>query len=163
HQATRNSPAAGARNQAYRSFNWGNWSSVSSRCGRSRRVWGPFAGERPVPRERRTRDPHRRVAGSYAGPWSARGGRADRYSPSFLTVAVTSRFCPPISYSHFHVPTGSAFSSLAPARPQSPSAIAADRIAFMKSLRGVRTGAVRHEPPPAADGSLSVASSVAFV
>src|SRR5207249_1746743 len=37
-------------------------------------------------------------------------------SPSFLIVKVDVRFCPPISYSHFHVPTGSALSA-APARP----------------------------------------------
>src|ERR1051325_8582598 len=52
-------------------------------------------------------------------------------SPSFLIVSVDVRFCPPMSYSHFHVPTGFAFSPCAPARPQNPSTNAIERIAFM--------------------------------
>src|SRR6516225_472274 len=50
--------------------------------------------------------------------------------PSFLIVKVDVRFCPPILYSHFHVPTGSTLSA-APARPQTPSTNAIERIAFM--------------------------------
>src|SRR5215472_2257266 len=63
---------------------------------------------------------------------------------------VDSRVCPPISYSHFHVPTGSAFLSCAPARPHSPSTSAADRIVFMVALAERRAGTVRRGPPPAA-------------
>src|ERR1041384_6402337 len=51
-------------------------------------------------------------------------------SPSVLTVRVAVRFCPPISYSHFHIPTGSTLSA-APARPQTQSTNAIERIAFM--------------------------------
>src|SRR5260221_6886890 len=50
--------------------------------------------------------------------------------PSFLIVKVDVRFWSPISYSHFHVPTGTTLSA-APARPQTPSANAIERIAFM--------------------------------
>src|SRR5439155_14588015 len=46
----------------------------------------------------------------------------------------------PIEYSHFHVPTGSALSSLAPARSPSPSTNAADRIAFMFVSKEVAGG-----------------------
>src|SRR5438477_157119 len=52
-------------------------------------------------------------------------------STSFLIVRVDSRFCPPISYSHFQVPTGSALASAARARPLRPNITAAARIAFM--------------------------------
>ena len=52
-------------------------------------------------------------------------------SPSFLIVRSDVRFWSPISYSHFHVPTGSAFSPCAPASPQNPSTNAAERIVFM--------------------------------
>src|SRR5262249_5058719 len=53
---------------------------------------------------------------------------------------VDTRFCPPISYSHFHVPTGSAFSSRAPALPHSPSTSTAERVAFMVAPERWRTG-----------------------
>src|SRR5262249_1474236 len=71
---------------------------------------------------------------------------------SFLRSRVDSRFCPPISYSHFHVPTGSAFWSPAPARPQSPSTNATERIGFMVAPAKGGAEAVRRGPPPAADG-----------
>src|SRR6185437_11287498 len=55
-----------------------------------------------------------------------------RLSPSFLIVKVDVRCCPPISYSHFHVPAGSTtLSSAAPARPHTPRTNAIERIAFM--------------------------------
>ena len=38
--------------------------------------------------------------------WSGQLIVPARLSPSFLIVKVDVRFCPPISYSHFHVPTG---------------------------------------------------------
>src|SRR5947199_206576 len=45
---------------------------------------------------------------------------------------VDMRFCPPISYSHCHVPIGSTtFSSAAPAKPQTPRTNAIERIAFI--------------------------------
>src|SRR5262249_33121205 len=52
--------------------------------------------------------------------------------PSFLIFKVDVRCCPPISYSHFHFPTGStALSSAAPARPHTPMTNASERIDFM--------------------------------
>src|SRR5438128_6656377 len=72
-------------------------------------------------------------------------------SPSILTVSVDVRFWSPILYSHFHVPTGSAFSPCAPARPQSPSTNAAEKIVFMFAPRSGEWEAVRRGPPPAAD------------
>src|SRR5581483_4754967 len=71
-------------------------------------------------------------------------------SPSFLIVKVDVRCCPPISYSHFHVPTGSTLSA-APARPQSPSANAIERIAFIIASenemgKGSGLNADRHQP-----------------
>src|SRR4051812_27466419 len=71
--------------------------------------------------------------------WSGQLIVAVRLSPSFLTVKVEVRFCLPISYSHFHVPTGSTLSA-ARARPQSPSTNAIERIAFMIAFREMGKG-----------------------
>src|SRR4051794_17706243 len=73
-------------------------------------------------------------------------------SPSFLMTRVDVRFAPPISYSHFHVPTGSAafLSSRAVARPHSPNISAAERIVFMVAPAKGWAEAVRRGP--AADG-----------
>src|ERR1043166_4558069 len=49
-------------------------------------------------------------------------------SPSFLIVRVEVRCCPPISYSHFHVPTGSILASAAFARRQNPGTNAIERV-----------------------------------
>src|SRR5437763_11053606 len=79
---------------------------------------------------------------SFSSFWSGQLIVPASLPPSFLTVRVDVRFAPPISYSHFHVPTGSApfLSSAAPARPQSPSTSATERIAFMNRLREVVQG-----------------------
>src|SRR5215468_9763469 len=61
-------------------------------------------------------------------------------SPSFLIVRVDVSFTPPISYSQFHVPTGSALSPCAPARLVSPSTNVAERIAFMIASKEWRAG-----------------------
>src|SRR5271156_613737 len=69
---------------------------------------------------------------SFSSFWSVQLIVPTSLSPSFLIVKVDARFCPPISYSHFHVPTGStALSSAAPARPHTPRTNAIERIAFM--------------------------------
>src|SRR5438132_11097979 len=60
-------------------------------------------------------------------------------SPSFLIVKVDVRFCPPISYSHFHVPTGSTLSPAA-ARPPTPSTHALQRTAFLVAPDTCRKG-----------------------
>src|SRR5438445_6450326 len=65
---------------------------------------------------------------SFASFWSGQLIVPTSLSPSFLIVSVEVRFWPPISYSHFHVPTGSAVSPCAPARPQSPSTHAAEKL-----------------------------------
>src|SRR4051812_24995036 len=75
-------------------------------------------------------------------------------SPSFLISRVEVRCCPPISYSQFHVPTGSAaLSSAAPARPHAPRTNAIERTAFTIASEIVaqrkQSDADRH-PPPAA-------------
>src|SRR5882724_2535712 len=67
---------------------------------------------------------------------------------------VDSRFCPPTSYSHFHVPTGSVLVSGAPTRLHNPSTSAEDRIAFMITLAEMAVGAARRGPPPARWGRL---------
>src|SRR5439155_15881723 len=64
-------------------------------------------------------------------------------SPSFVIVRVDVRCWPPISYSHFHVPTGSAFSPCAPASPQNPSTNAAEWIVFMFASKKLRAGSSR--------------------
>src|SRR6185437_12891561 len=70
-----------------------------------------------------------------------------RLSPSFLIVKVDVRCCPPISYSHFHVPTGSTtLSSAAPARPHAPRTNAIERIAFM-----IASEIVARRPQPDVD------------
>src|SRR5215475_790329 len=61
-------------------------------------------------------------------------------SPSFVIVRVDVRCCSPILYSHFHVPTGSAFSPCALARPQNTSTNAAERIVFIFALQKVAGG-----------------------
>src|SRR5207245_1103038 len=81
--------------------------------------------------------------------WSGQLIVPTNLSPSFLGVRVDVRCCPPISYSHCHVPTGFAFSSRAPAGPQSPSTLAAERIAFMtvsEEPRQKQFGTNRHLP-----------------
>src|SRR5262249_53398512 len=82
-------------------------------------------------------------------------------SPSFLSVKVAVRCCPPISYSHFHVPTGSDLSSAALVRPQTPRTNATERIAFM--LASTRNGgweAGQRRPPPPADNDFMDATMV---
>src|SRR5262245_28281126 len=69
---------------------------------------------------------------SLVSSWSGQLIVPVRLSPSFLIFKVDVRCCPPISYSHFHVPTGSTtLSSAAPARPQTARTNAIERIAFM--------------------------------
>src|SRR5437879_5548689 len=95
--------------------------------------------------------------------WSGQFIVPTNLSPAFLSVRVDVRFCPPISYSHCHVPTGFAFSSRAPARPQSPSTIAAERIAFMRASeeRGQKQfGTNRHLPLTAIIGRRAYGSRV---
>ena len=77
---------------------------------------------------------------SFVSFWSGQLIVPASLSPSFLIVRVDIRFWPPISYSHFHVPTGSAFSPCAPARPQNPSTNAAERIVFMFASKKWRAG-----------------------
>src|SRR6267143_1025341 len=77
---------------------------------------------------------------SFVSFWSGQLIVPASLSPSFLIDSVDIRFWPPISYSHFQVPTGSAFSPCAPARPQSPSPDAAERIAFMFASKEWRVG-----------------------
>ena len=77
---------------------------------------------------------------SFSSFWSGQLIVPASLSPSFLIVRVDVRFLSPISYSHFHVPTGSALSSRAPARPHSPSTNAAERIAFMIASEKWRAG-----------------------
>ena len=67
-----------------------------------------------------------------ASSWSGQLIVPARWSPSFLILMVDVRCCPPISYSHFQVPTGSTtLSSAAPAMPHTPRNNAIERIAFM--------------------------------
>src|SRR5262249_50432874 len=61
----------------------------------------------------------------FASFWSGQLIVPASLSPSFLIFRVDSRFCPPMLYSHFHVPVGSAFLSWADESPTSPSASAA--------------------------------------
>ena len=68
---------------------------------------------------------------SFSAFWSGQLIVPASLSPSFVIVSVEVRFWSPMEYSHFHVPTGSAFSPCAPARPPSPITNAAERIAFM--------------------------------
>src|SRR5262249_13832542 len=72
-------------------------------------------------------------------------------SPSFLTARVDSRFCPPTSYSHFHVPTGSAFSSRAPAGRHGRATTAAGMFALMVASGGWGAGGRPTRPAPPAD------------
>src|SRR5262249_24146837 len=68
---------------------------------------------------------------SLVASWSGQLIVPARLAPSFLIFKVDVRCCPPISYSHFHVPTGSTtLSSAAPARPHTPRTNAIERIAF---------------------------------
>src|SRR3954469_3198680 len=87
---------------------------------------------------------------SFVAFWSGQLIVPASLSPSFVIVRVDVRFWSPISYSHFHVPTGSAFSPCAVARPQSPSTNAAERIVFMLASREWRGGggAARGAPRP---------------
>src|SRR6185436_10745053 len=52
-------------------------------------------------------------------------------------VSSDVRCWSPILYSHFQVPTGSAFSPCATARPQNPSTNANERIVFMFASRNL--------------------------
>src|SRR5262249_13079531 len=86
-------------------------------------------------------------------------------SPSFLIVRVDVRFCAPLSYSHFHVPTGSTLSA-APARPQIPRTNASERTAFIIASQTRATGTGRHAhlhpPMPAALARPRYVSSPSF-
>src|SRR5262245_9906764 len=64
---------------------------------------------------------------SFASFWFGQSIVPASLSPSFLIVRVEVRGCPPISYSHFHVPTGSTLASAALAGRQSPSTNAIER------------------------------------
>jgi hypothetical protein len=63
--------------------------------------------------------------------WSGQFIVPSTLSPSFLIVRSAVRFWSPIEYSHFHVPTGSAFSPCAPVSPNNPNISAAERIVFI--------------------------------
>src|SRR5436190_13322151 len=85
---------------------------------------------------------------SFSSFWSGQVIVPASLSPSFLIVRVDVRLLPPISYSHFQVPTGSAFASRALARPQSPSTNAIERIAFIivsEDWGRKRSNAGRHQ------------------
>src|SRR5580765_2302867 len=68
---------------------------------------------------------------SFSSFWSGQFIVPERFSPSFWIVSSDVRCWSPILYSHFQVPTGSAFSPCATARPQNPSTNATERIVFM--------------------------------
>src|SRR6185436_19990685 len=68
---------------------------------------------------------------SFSSFWSGQFIVPERLSPSFWIVSSDVRCWSPILYSHFQVPTGSAFSPCANAKPQSPSTNATERIVFM--------------------------------
>src|SRR5215475_1609644 len=91
---------------------------------------------------------------SFVSPWSGQLIVPVSLSPSFLIFKVDVRCCPPISYSHFHVPTGSTtLSSAAPARPHTPRTNAIERIAVMIASEIVaqrKQSNVDRHPPPAA-------------
>src|SRR6201999_2232056 len=90
---------------------------------------------------------------SFVSSWSGQLIVPAKLSPSFLIFKVDVRCCPPISYSHFHVPTGSTtLSSAAPARPHTPRTNAIERIAFMIASEIVaqrKQSNVDPHPPPA--------------
>src|SRR5207248_1601042 len=101
---------------------------------------------------------------SFVSFWSGQLIVPASLSPSFLIVKVDVRCCPPISYSHFHVPTAStALSSTAPARPHTPSTNAIETIAFMIASEKWRREAVQRRPPPAADSDCMDAATVGQV
>src|SRR4051794_35276313 len=78
---------------------------------------------------------------SFISSWSGHLIVPARLSPSFLIFKVDVRCCPPISYSHFHVPTGSTtLSSAASAKPHTPRTNAIERIAFMIASEIVAEG-----------------------
>src|SRR6185295_12560402 len=72
---------------------------------------------------------------SFSSFWSGQFIVPARLSPSFLIVSSDVRCWSPILYSHFQVPTGSAFSPCATARPQNPSTNATERIVFMSASK----------------------------
>src|SRR6188474_504023 len=74
---------------------------------------------------------------SFSSFWSGQFIVPARLSPSFLIVSSDVRCWSPILYSHFQVPTGSAFSPCATARPQNPSTNT-ERIVFMFASRKLR-------------------------
>src|SRR4051794_29499261 len=91
---------------------------------------------------------------SFVSSWSGQLIVPASLSPSFLIFKVDVRCCPPISYSHFHVPTGSTtLSSAAPAGPHTPRTNAIERIALMTASEIVaqrKPSDVDSHPPPAA-------------
>src|SRR5581483_7767958 len=91
---------------------------------------------------------------SFVSSWSGQLIDPASLSPSFLIFKVDVRCCPPISYSHFHVPTGSTtLSSAVPARPHTPRTNAIERIAFMIASEVVaqrEPSDVDRHPSPAA-------------
>ena len=115
---------------------------------------------------------------SFVSFWSGQLIVPASLSPSFLIVSVDVRFWSPISYSHFHVPTGSAFSPCATARPQMPEyqrrredrfhvclqEVAggepsdADRLQPLTAILGMPRPPVRIAPPGATGGLPPVAS-----
>src|SRR6187549_3852062 len=75
---------------------------------------------------------------SFSSFWSGQFIVPERLSPSFRIVSSDVRCWSPILYSHFQVPTGSAFSPCATARPQNPSTNTTERIVFMFASRKLR-------------------------
>src|SRR5215813_1444646 len=74
---------------------------------------------------------------SFSSFWSGQFIVPERLSPSFWIVSSDVRCWSPILYSHFQVPTGSAFSPCATARPQKTSTDTTQRIVFMFCLQGI--------------------------
>src|SRR4051794_2570782 len=89
---------------------------------------------------------------SFVSSWSGQLIDPARLSPSFLIFKVDVRCCPPISYAHFHVPTGSTtLSSAAPARPHIPRINVIGRTEFMIASEIVAQRKQSNvDPPPAA-------------
>src|SRR5262245_64357872 len=97
---------------------------------------------------------------SLVSSWSGQLIVPVKLSPSFLIFKVDVRCCPPISYSHFHVPTGSTtLSSAAPARLHTSRTNAIERIAFMIASDRGATEAVQRRPPPAAGSDYTHAAT----